>query len=107
VKIDNNIGQLFPGLLPDQGQSRAQTQQQQQQQDTLALVQRSREILPQRGSKEYEEVRRQFETEQTDDRVIRDQANGYVRNALQSYGEIESSADKEYVSDVLGIDYYA
>ncbi len=106
MKIDNNIGQLYPGLLPEQGQSRAETQAQAQQ-DTLALVQRSREIFPQRDSREYDRVRRQFEAQQGGDQVVRDQTSGYARNALQSYGEVAASADKEYVSDVLGIDVYA
>ena len=106
MKINTNIAAFYPpGMLQPQGQPRPQ-QQDDGRQETLDAIKGARKLAPTLDEKAYETLRARFEQGE-ESRVVRDGMSKYARQALNAYGRVEQADDKDYASDVLGIDLYA
>ncbi len=106
MKIDSNIAALYQsGYLAPQGQSRPQ-QNEQDQQQTLDAIQAARRAAPAIDNEELERLRASFE-QQRQAGVERDGLSAYAQHAVNAYDSVGKVDDRNYMSQVLGVDLYA
>lgn len=106
MKINNSIAAFYqPGMQQPQAQPRLQ-QDDPKRQETLDAIASARKLAATLDTEEYDRVRSRVEREQ-EDHVVPDSLNRYARNAVGAYDSVAHSEERDYSSEILGVDLYA
>ncbi len=107
MKIDSDLSVLYQsGLLQPQLDTRLQQEAPRRQSVAPDAVTATRKSSSTSDSTEYERVRSRVEREQ-DGRVVPEGLNRQARKAVDAYASLETSEERSYASQMLGVDLFA